>query len=168
LGNGAGVGPFGFFTIKGALTLDSKSTINYDGLTPGAGPTPVPGTSYNQLTATGAAALNSATLGSITADCGQKIGTTYTLIAAKGGLTGTFGNAANGSVVQAQKAGDLSCSVSTAVAPYLKLTYNDTAGTLTAKVVAAPAGPAVSATPSAGPVWRLQSAGGVSWATTEH
>lgn len=165
IGNGLGTGPYGIFAVDGALTLDSKSTFEVEGLTPGTGTKPVPGTTYTQITATGAAALNGATLGFF-ADCGQNVGTVYTLIAAKGGLTGTFGNAANGSVVQAQKADDSSCNPSTA-APYLKLSYNDTAGTLTAKVVAAPASPlGVVAPAAAGPTWQTASAGGASWVST--
>jgi hypothetical protein len=167
IGDGGGVGPFGIFAVDGALTLDGASAVTFIGLTPGTGTRPVPGSTYTEATATGAAALSGAGLTNIYADCGQKIGTVYTLISAKGGLTGTFAGDPNGTVIQAQKDSNTSCSSSTAVAPSLKLTYNDTAGTMKATVVAAPVSPSGGVAPaSAGPTWEAQSAGGSPSATT--
>lgn len=167
IGSGGGIGPFGIFSVDGALTLDSASVVSFIGLTPGTGLKPVPGTTYTEATATGVAALNNAILNNIYADCGQKIGTVYTLISAKGGLSGTFASDPNGKVIQAQKDSNTSCSSSTAVAPSLKLTYNDTAGTLKATVVAAAANPSGVVAPAvAGPTWQAQSAGGAGSATT--
>jgi hypothetical protein len=75
---------------------------------------------------------------SISAGCGQKVGTVYTIVTAAGGLTRSFSWIANGAVVQASADLQPSCGVAGAVAPFLKYKYK--AKSVTATVVAAPPG----------------------------
>jgi hypothetical protein len=153
-------GPYGIHAVDGGLALNSTSVLDIDVLTPGTGKQPVAGTTYPQVAPSGSASLGGATL-NLTADCGQKVGAAYTFMKAKGGLKGTFAGLANGATVQAEKAFDASCTASGAVAPYLKLKYDDSAGTVTATVVKAPAAPAATAHTTSASAWRTMR-GGVS------
>jgi hypothetical protein len=135
-GNGGGNGPYGLQVVDGSAKFDSTSSIDLEGLEPGTTAKPVAGTDYPQLSASGSVSLRSVGL-SITAGCGQKVGTVYTIVTAAGGRTGTFSGIANGAVVQANADQQPSCSVAGAVAPYLKYKYKVTS--VTATVVAAPA-----------------------------
>lgn len=131
-----GFTPEGTTAISGSLTLDSGSIVQYADLTAGNG-TPVAGTDYPQVTATGSAALNGVAL-PLLADCGLADGTAFTLVSAAS-LSGEIsyqGSAVpEGGVVQAEP--DSSSSCSGAQPPYLQIAYA-AAGTLTATVVAQP------------------------------
>ena len=137
--------PYGTLQVDGTIALDSGSNLSLYDLTAGSG-TPVPGTDFPQVLATGAAALGSAGL-NVYADCGLPLGTAYTLLDASGGLSGTFTEGASmpspgttitsGTTVLAPEdlAHDASCT--TATPSYLQ--FASTADTMTATVVAAPA-----------------------------
>lgn len=127
--------------VKGPLTLDSTASVQYPFLIPGGG-SPVAGTDYPTITSAGAAALGGARL-ILTADCNQALGTTYTLLNATGGVSGTFKASdgtvlVDGAILVASPARDASCVG--AAPPSLRINY--TANTVTATVVAA-----VSVTP---------------------
>jgi hypothetical protein len=139
IGIGAGGSPSGSLPLTGPATLDKATSVEFANLAPG-----VAGTNYSSITSTSTVALGSIQL-NLSADCGQPLGTSYTLVAAAKGITGTFrediqsGNKVitNGTILQAQPAYDGSCT-GTNSAPYLQYSYNDSAGTVTASVVAPP------------------------------
>jgi hypothetical protein len=93
------------------------------------------------------------------AHCNLPLGAVYTIVHAKGGLSGTFAGIANGAVLQATADGTTSCQASRATAPWLKYGYNDVNGTFTAKVVAPPPGVSSPSAPAAGP-YNVAGAGG--------
>lgn len=127
---GNGPGDAATLAVQGPLTLDSTASVQYPFLTPGGG-APVAGTDYPTITSAGAAALGGARL-VLTADCNQALGTTYTLVNATGGVSGTF-DAVDGAILVANPARDASCVG--AAPPSLRINY--TANTVTATVVAA-------------------------------
>jgi hypothetical protein len=122
----------GALAVHGAMSLHGGS-VAFPDLKPGGG-SPVAGSDYPQITTTGAAALGGVPL-SLGADCNQPPGTTYTLLSAGGGLSGTF-DLADGAIVHASAANDSSCSAAGATPPYLQIHY--TAHTVTATVVLPP------------------------------
>ncbi len=150
LGDGGGNGPYGVAAAEGNVSFDSASSLSFDSLEPGSDTTPLAGVDYPKLTATGSVSLGSATL-VVSAGCNQALGTVYTVVAAGGGVSGTFAGVANGAVVQASPDQQASCTASGATAPFLKFEYH--ADTVTATVVAGlAAGPGVSVPTSAGGV----------------
>jgi hypothetical protein len=143
-GNGSS-GPYGIDSVEGAASFDSATHITFNSLDPGSGAKPTPGGSYPQLVTSGAVKLGSAGLG-IFADCGQAVGTKYTIVSGSS-IKGTFSGLANGATFQASPDGSAACQTEGSVGPSLKITYSSTA--VTATVVATPpaASPAhVSAT----------------------
>jgi len=141
VGDGGGSGPYGIETVDGNAVLDSGTYLNLWGLTPGTGKKPVAGKTYTQIAVDGSLALNSANL-FLYADCNQSVGTSYKIIDATSPLTGTFAGIANNSLVQAgPDFSNSSCSAAGSVGPWLKIHYNDAAGTVTATVAPPPPGP---------------------------
>jgi hypothetical protein len=144
------VSPYGTLQVDGAIAFDSGSSLSLYDLTAGSG-TPVAGTDYPQVLATGAVNLSSAGL-NVFSDCGLPLGTAYTLLSASGGLSGTVteGGAmaspgttiTSGMILQAPEDLALDPSCNTATPSYLQFTY--AADALVATVVAPPptAGPA--------------------------
>jgi hypothetical protein len=122
----------GALRVDGSMALASASVVFSD-LTPGTG-SPTPGQDYPQVATTGTASLGGASL-SLSADCNQTPGTTYTLVSANDGVSGTF-SLADGTIIQATEAGDASCAAPGAAAPAFRVVY--AANTVTATVVAAP------------------------------
>jgi hypothetical protein len=141
VGNGGGGGPYGIEAVDGNAVLDSGTYLDLWGLTPGTGKKPVAGKTYTQIAVDGSLALNSANL-YLYADCNQNIGTSYKIIDATSPLTGTFAGIANNSLIQAgPDSGNSSCSAAGSVGPWLRIHYDDAAGTVTATVAAPPPGP---------------------------
>jgi hypothetical protein len=141
-------GPYGIFGIEGAKSSLSYNTVfSFQNLTPGSGPTPQAGVDYPTITSSGSVSLGSA-YANLYAACGQPIGTTYTLVSASGGITGTlrtYDNATgklhslkNGLILQAHST-NVGCSPGQ-TPPYLQFFFNhNTEGsTLTATVVGGP------------------------------
>jgi hypothetical protein len=156
------VGHAGPSTATGLLSAVSATfdpTTNIEFEIPGAGTTA--GTGYGQLSATGAVDLAGATLtiddnngsgSQFSPGCGTPAGgTVYTLVSTAGALTGTFGNAANGSTVT-----DTCASSGFGSAPTV-YRINYTAHTVTATVIApapvrsGPSEPTISGPPGTPP-----------------
>jgi hypothetical protein len=119
-----------------SATLDAASEVAF--LVTGAGPTA--GADYSQLLSTGAVALNGAKLfvhvapPNETSSCPSlPVGQTYTLVHTTGALTGSFGNAPEGSEISVGYAN--SCGAQPA--RYLRIAYHESGAghTVTATVV---------------------------------
>jgi hypothetical protein len=144
--------PYGTMQVEGGATFDGASEIELYDLTAGSG-TPTPGTDYPQILTTGTTSLGSIGL-DVFADCDLPLGTTYTLLDASGGVSGTFtegmamptptATITDGMILEApvDLDGDASC-LKSATPSYLHFAY--TADTVTATVVAAPPAPAIVA-----------------------
>ncbi len=137
--DGNGTSPEGTTAISGTLSLDPSSVVSADGLSAGSG-TPVAGTDYPQVTASGSVALNGIGL-MLAADCNLADGTAFTLVSGaslSGEVASSGASVPDGGVVPSGPDQSPSCSTSGAVAPYFQITYDDTAGTLVATVVPQP------------------------------
>jgi hypothetical protein len=114
----------GVLAVEGDVTLDSTDGLS-NSITTNAG-SPVAGTDYSQLSATGNVNLGGASL-SVADDagtCSLSVGTVYNLVSA-GSITGTFSNAPDGTIMHP-------CGV---FPPTLRINYTSTA--VTATVLAA-------------------------------
>jgi hypothetical protein len=137
-GNGGDSGPFGINSVKGDVSLNSKTNLSLNSLTPGTGAKPKPGVNYPQLVSTATVNLASAQL-YVNAACDQTVGTKYKIVTGKT-ISGTFKSLADGTIFQASTdGGSASCQGSGATAPYLQINYTSTAVTVT--VVSPPPGP---------------------------
>ncbi len=137
--DGNGTSPEGTTAISGTLTVDQSSVLSADGLSAGSG-TPVAGTDYPQVTASGGVALNGITL-VLQADCNLADGTAFTLVSAaslNGEVASNGATVPDGGVVASGPDQSPSCGTSGASAPYFQITYDDAAGTLVATVVPQP------------------------------
>ena len=123
--------------VHGALSLHSGSSV-LSTLVPGS-----TGTTSPHITATGPASLGSSMLELFA--CNLSSGTSYTLVDAAGGLSGTFSSSenfgtpvtiSNGAIVQASPTTDSSSNPLCFSGPYLRINY--TAHTVTATVVLPP------------------------------
>lgn len=127
---GRGNAPDGTLAVQGPLTLTSgtlNSFIDQDGTVPSA--------DFSQLTATGAVSLGGSldlAAGNDSAGkCGLAPGDTATLIATTGTLSGTFSNAADGSLVQMDDLCNASSPGAPAAAPEAQINYTLNAVTAT-------------------------------------
>ena len=114
----------GVLAVEGDVTLDSTDGLS-NSITTSAS-SPVAGTDYSQLSATGNVNLGGASL-SVADDagtCSLSVGTVYNLVSA-GSITGTFSNAPDGTIMHP-------CGV---FPPTLRINYTSTA--VTATVLAA-------------------------------
>ena len=114
----------GVLAVEGDVTLDSTDGLS-NSITTSAS-SPVAGTDYSQLSATGNVNLGGASL-SVADDagtCSLPVGTVYNLVSA-GSITGTFSNAPDGTIMHL-------CGV---FPPTLRINYTSTA--VTATVLAA-------------------------------
>jgi hypothetical protein len=94
---GDGTDPAGDLSVDGAVGLDAASAVVFGIVGSGA----TAGTDYGQLTASGGVSLGSAVLqvGMDTTSCTvPSSGTTYTLVSASGGVSGTFSAPGGGAV----------------------------------------------------------------------
>lgn len=121
--------------VTGGITMDSTSGLSL-GIT-GTGSPPAAGTDYTQLTATGNISLNGPSLtlnqyvNSGTSCPSLHVGDVYTLVKTTGTLTGTFGNAPNGSTMT------LTCYYNggSSSGPTVRINY--TSSSVTATVISA-------------------------------
>ncbi len=126
-------------SATGDITFGSQSILHINGLFPGK-----PGQDYPQVRATGSVALGGAVT-TISAGCAQRKGTLYTLIAAKGGVSGTLSRIdhgvvkpiSQGAVIQTQEDDDEG-SCEGPPPQWVQINYNDAAGTVTATAVPRP------------------------------
>lgn len=133
-GNGGTSGPYGYNSIAGALSFNKKSSVAFNGLTPGTGSKPTGGVDYPQVAASGSVTLGSANL-TLYAACNQTVGTKYTLVTGSS-ISGTFNGLPNDTVfTPGTDGGNPSCQTEGAVTPTLEIKYTSTAVTVT--VVAA-------------------------------
>jgi hypothetical protein len=132
-----------------SVALDAGSSLKLQTTSTGT----EAGNHFSALTSTGAVDLGGAKLGFYTTDgiCAQPDGTVLTLVSTTGTLTGTFGNAPDGGVVQLQPGMYAPC----APAKSLRINYNRTGspqtvtGTIQPPVAAAP--PPAASGPAPGP-----------------
>jgi hypothetical protein len=152
--------PTGTTDVAGPVSLDSSSDVSWE-LSDASGQSPpVLESDYSQLSSTSTVALGAA-LAQISASCNRALGTTFPLVTAAGGITGTLTDPynglplPNGAIIQAFPDLSTSCGSSGNIpGPYLQITYadggNGTAGSVTATVVAQPTSTTtVTASPAA-------------------
>jgi hypothetical protein len=126
-------------SATGNIAFGSQSILNINGLFPGKA-----GQSYPQIRATGSVALGGAVT-TISAGCAQRKGTLYTLITAKGGVSGTLSRIddgvvkpiSQGAVIETQE-NDAEGSCEGPPPQWVQINYNDAAGTVTATAVPRP------------------------------
>jgi hypothetical protein len=129
----------GIVSATGDIAFGSQSILHIDGLFPGQA-----GQFYPQIRATGSVALGGAVT-TISAGCAQPKGTLYTLIAAKGGVSGTLSRIdqgvvkpiPQGAIIETQE-NDNEGSCEGPPPQWVQIHYNDAAGTVTATAVPRP------------------------------
>ena len=137
---GASVPPEeGILASSGNITFGSQSVLNIDALFPGKA-----GEFYPQIQAKGKVALGGlVTL--FSAGCAQPRGTRYTLITAKGGVSGLLSRIVHGmvepipqgAIIETQE-NDNEGSCEGPPPQWMQIHYNDSAGTVTATAVPKP------------------------------
>jgi len=137
---GASVPPQeGILAATGNITFGSQSVMNVNALFPGKA-----GEFYPQIRASGKVALGGLTT-TFQAGCAQPRGTRYTLIAAKGGVSGLLSHIAGGmveplpqgAIIETQES-DNEGSCEGPPPQWIQIHYNDAAGTVTATAVPKP------------------------------
>jgi hypothetical protein len=137
---GASVPPQeGILASTGNITFGSQSVMIIDALFPGQA-----GQFYPQIRASGKVALGGLTT-AFQAGCAQPRGTRYTLIAAKGGVSGLLSRIVHGTVepipqgaiIETQE-NDNEGSCEGPPPQWIQIHYNDAAGTVTATAVPKP------------------------------
>jgi hypothetical protein len=129
----------GSVSATGNIAFGSQSILHINGLFPGKA-----GQFYPQIRATGSVALDGAVT-TISAGCAQRKGTLYTLITAKGGVSGTLSRIddgvvkpiSQGAVIETQE-NDAEGSCEGPPPQWVQINYNDAAGTVTATAVPRP------------------------------
>jgi hypothetical protein len=137
---GASVPPQeGILAATGNITFGSQSIMNIDSLFPGKA-----GEFYPQIRASGKVALGGLTT-IFQAGCAQPRGTRYTLIAAKGGVSGLLSHIVHGMVeplpqgaIIETEENDNEGSCEGPPPQWIQIHYNDAAGTVTATAVPKP------------------------------
>jgi hypothetical protein len=130
----------GIWSSTGNVTFDSKSVLQLSALFPPA----QPGTNYPQITAAGSVALGNMAI-VISAGCAQRKGIVYTLIKARGGVSGLLDQPSTGGTTPIPQGGLVETQQSdnegTCEGPpsqWVRINYNDSAGTVTATTVTRP------------------------------
>jgi hypothetical protein len=129
----------GSVSATGNIAFGSQSILHINGLFPGQA-----GQDYPQIRAMGPVALGGAVT-TISAGCAQRKGTRYTLITAKGGVSGTLSRIddgvvqpiSQGAVIETQE-NDAEGSCEGPPPQWVQINYNDAAGTVTATAVPRP------------------------------
>jgi len=129
----------GTVSAAGTITFGPRSILHINGLFPGQA-----GQDYPQIRATGPVALGGVVT-TISAGCAQPKGTRYTLIAAKGGVSGTLSRidhgvvqpVSQGAVIETQENDDEG-SCEGPPPQWVQINYHDAAGTVTATAVPGP------------------------------
>jgi hypothetical protein len=137
---GASVPPReGILAATGNITFGSQSILHIDALFPGKA-----GEFYPQIRANGTVALGGL-ITTFQAGCAQPRGTLYTLIAAKGGVSGLLSRIVHGTaepipqgaIIETQE-NDNEGSCEGPPPQWIQIHYNDSAGTVTATAVPRP------------------------------
>jgi hypothetical protein len=141
---GSGPPNEGILSTAGGIAFDSASNLQITGLFMDGSSSPQPGVDYPQIQAGGRVALKGIPT-VISAGCAQTRGIVYTLVTAKGGLSGTLSEYVNGTVTPIPQGGvietvpnDDDGSCEGPPPQWVQIHYDDQAGTVTATTVAGP------------------------------
>ena len=134
----------GILSSDGPIAFDPASNLQLTGLFMDGSSDPQPGVDYPQIRAGGPVALRGIPA-VISAGCAQELGIVYTLIDAKGGVSGSMSQDVDGTITPIPQGGlietvpnDADGSCEGPPPQWVQIRYDDQAGTVTATTVAGP------------------------------